>query len=210
MFQDRDEAGGRLAQAVAALALKDPVVLALPRGGVPVAAPVAKALGAPLDLVLVRKIGMPGNPELAAGALVDGAAPVVVWNHDLLDQSGLRPEDFEDSVAAELDRIAARRTAWFADREPEQLTGRSLVVVDDGIATGATMRAALKALRAQEPARLVLAVPVAPAEARAEFARLVDDYIALEEPAFFGAVGAHYRVFGQVEDAEVARQLAAS
>jgi putative phosphoribosyl transferase len=206
-FRDREEAGDRLAEAVAALALRDPVVLALPRGGVPVAAPVAKALGAPLDLVMVRKIGTPGNPELAAGAVVNGAAPVTVFNTDILRHLGLAEDDLADTIARELAVIEDRRARYLGSRAPVPLAARDAVIVDDGIATGATMKAALKAVRALNPASLTLAVPVAPPEAVAEMQALVDHLVILETPAPFYAVGQHYRVFGQTSDAEVVALL---
>ncbi len=163
-FADRTEAGERLADAVAALGLDDPVVLALPRGGVPVAAPVAQRLGAPLDLLMVRKIGTPGNPELAAGAVVDGAAHQVVLNEDILRHLRLTEADFAETIARELAVIEARRALYLKDRAPVALAGRDVIVVDDGIATGATVKAALKGLAGLEPASVTLAVPVAPTD----------------------------------------------
>lgn len=210
MFRNRVEAGERLADRVAALAPASPVVLGLPRGGVPVAAPVARRLGAPLDVLLVRKLGMPGNPELAAGAVVEAGEGVeTVFNPEVLGWAGLSEADLAPAIAAQTAEIAARRARWRGGRPPEPLAGRSAIVVDDGIATGATMRAALKGLGRLGPARVILAVPVASAEALAMLAPLVSDLVCLETPEPFRAVGLHYADFRQVTDAEVAALLAA-
>jgi putative phosphoribosyl transferase len=210
MFQDRREAGEALAEALAGLALADPVVLALPRGGLPVAAPVAERLGAPLDLVLVRKIGAPGQEELAVGAVVDGPAHEAVFNTDVLAMLGLQEASFADAVAGRLAEIEARRVRYLGDAAPVPVAGRTAIVVDDGIATGATVRAALLGLRRRGPGEIVLAVPVAPAESLARLEPLVSRMVCLEQPVPFHAVGAHYRDFAQVEDAEVAAILKAA
>jgi len=201
MFADRRDAGRKLAEAVARLAPEDPVVLALPRGGVPVAAEIAERLHAPLSLILVRKVGVPGHEELAAGAVAEGAEPV--FNPRVLAGMGRVAADFADTVAAKRAEMADRRRRYLGGRPDPDLAGRTAIVVDDGIATGATLRAALLALRARGPARIVLAVPVAPAGIRAEFAGLADDMIVLSEPAFFQAVGLHYHSFDQTSDDEV-------
>lgn len=206
MFHDRTEAGERLADALEGRNLPDPVVLALPRGGVPVALPVARRLGAPLDLLLVRKIGMPGHRELAAGAVVEGGAPV--FNREVLRASGLTEADFDADIAEKRAEIAQRRRAWLAGRDPVDLTGRTAIVVDDGIATGATVRAALQGLTTRRPGRIVLAVPVAPADSLVSLAPLCDDIVCLETPYPFYAVGGHYLVFDQVADEAVAEMLA--
>lgn len=207
MFRDRTEAGEKLAERLCRLDLPDPVVLALPRGGVPVALPVARALNAPLDLLLVRKIGTPMNPELAAGAVVEGAAPV--FNMQILAGFGLTEESLGPVVAEKRAEIAARRKAWLAGRVAVPRQGKTLIVVDDGIATGATMRAALSGLAKSGARAVVLAVPVAPPDTLAELGPLCDRIVCLETPEFFGAVGAHYRVFEQVPDAAVTELLAA-
>ena len=207
MFSDRTEAGEALAEALAEAAPKDPVVLALPRGGVPVALPVARALGAPLDLLLVRKIGMPGQSELAAGALVEGEPPQAVYNEELLRMTGLSEADFARQVAEKEEEIAERRRLWLEGRAPVSLDGRTAVVVDDGIATGATVRAALAGLRARAPAEIWLAVPVAPPDTLRALRSLADRVICLETPEHFRAVGLHYRHFPQVSNAEVAEML---
>ncbi|MCW3782775.1 phosphoribosyltransferase [Defluviimonas salinarum] len=205
MFTDRVEAGRKMADEIEALAPEMPVVLALPRGGVPVAAEIAARLGAPLGLILVRKIGVPGHEELAAGAVAEGGAPV--FNPDVLASIRRGPEDFADAVAAKRREMAERRRIYLGDRAEPDLAGATAIVVDDGIATGATLRAALGALRAAGPAAIVLAVPVAPEEALAEFAGLADRVICLQTPRPFIAVGAHYRAFPQVADAEVVALL---
>ncbi|MGD9864506.1 MAG: phosphoribosyltransferase, partial [Pseudodonghicola sp.] len=199
MFQDRADAGRKLARAVAEARPEEPVVLALPRGGVPLAAAVAETLGAPLDLVLVRKIGMPRNPELAAGAIVDGPAPTTLFNTEILRAAGLTEADFRDRIVALREEIEARRARYLPGRLPEPVTGRTAILVDDGIATGATIRVAVKALRAQQPKEIWIAVPVAPEELLPRLAHEVDRVICLEAPRDFWAVGAHYQDFSPVE-----------
>lgn len=208
MFENRISAGRALAERLADLPLCDPVVLALPRGGVPVALPVAQALGAPLDLLLVRKIGAPGNPELAAGAVAEGAEPE--FNRHLLRALGLSRGDFAADLARKREQNALRRRLYCEGRDPLPVQGRSAVVVDDGIATGATVKAALAALKKRRPAEIILAVPVAPPEAVDEAARLADTVVCLDCPAVFRAVGVHYKDFRQVSDGEVATALAAA
>lgn len=207
MFRDRTEAGEALADRLGSMILADPVVLALPRGGVPVAIPVAERLGAPLDLLLVRKIGAPGHEELAAGAVVDGDVHQVVFNSHVLGMLRMREEDFRDKVTAKLAEIEERRTRYMGDAPPVPVEGRTAVVVDDGIATGATMKAALKGLRLRKPKAIVLAVPVAPRDSLTEIAPLVDDSVCLEIPEPFYAVGAHYRHFDQVDDMQVVSMM---
>jgi putative phosphoribosyl transferase len=207
MFRDRNEAGAALAEKLVALAPENPLVLALPRGGVPVAIPIARALGAPLDLLMVRKLGMPGNPELAAGAVVDGAGHDVVFNIQLLRSMGLREEDFAAAISQKLSEIEDRRRLYLEGRTPMPVAGKSVIVVDDGIATGATVKAALKALRSRGTELIILAVPVAPQDTLDDLAGLADKIVCLEIPPLFYAVGAHYRVFDQVEDAAVQKML---
>lgn len=203
MFRDRADAGRQLADRIAALAPIRPVVLALPRGGVPVAAQVAERLHAPLDLILVRKIGVPGHEEYAAGAVADGDSPEVEWNEAVLRSLHLTPADFSAAIATELARIDARRLAYLGSRGPVPLAGCTAIVVDDGIATGATMRAALRGLARRGAARLLLAVPVAPPEVAEAMRGLADAVICLQTPVDFAAVGEYYRSFPQVTDAEV-------
>ncbi len=209
-FQDRRDAGRRLADRLRHLAGEDVIVLALPRGGVPVAFEVAQALHAPLDLVLVRKIGAPGHEEYGVGAVVDGAAPQVVLNDAIIADLSI-PEVYVDAeIKRQLAEIERRRGAYLGGRAPIPVAGRTVLVVDDGIATGGTVRAALAALRRQAPARLILAVPVAPAEALALAGRDADETICLATPEDFVAVGQYYSDFTQTTDAEVVSLLARS
>ncbi|GAA6201958.1 phosphoribosyltransferase family protein [Aquicoccus sp. SU-CL01552] len=203
MFHDRDDAGRQLATAVVRAAPDNPVVLALPRGGVPLGVAVAGALGAPLDLVLVRKIGMPGHEELAAGAIVDGPAPVTLFNTALLRAAGLSEADFTGRIEVLKQEIEARRVRYLPGRAPVPVAGRTAIIVDDGIATGATVRVAIRALRAQGPAAIWVAVPVAPADMVPQLEAETERLICLETPQEFWAVGAHYRQFGPVEDEAV-------
>ena len=202
-FADRESAGRALADRLVALDLKDPVVLALPRGGVPVGAEIAKRLKAPLDLILVRKIGHPRQPELAIGAVVDGSEPELVKNEEALWGLPDAERVLADGEARELKEIERRRNLYFGGRKRAPITGRSAIVVDDGIATGATMRAALVATRRLKPAKLVLAVPVAPAETIAALRNEVDEVVCLAIPEPFYAIGLHYRDFHQLGDKEV-------
>ena len=209
-FVDRVEAGRLLGQRLAALRLVDAVVLALPRGGVPVALEVARALHAPLDLLMVRKIGAPGQPELAVAAVVDGDHPQTVVDEETLRLSGADRAYVDAEAAHALKEIERRRALYLRGRAPVPLAGKSVVLVDDGIATGTTMRAALKALQRCNVARLVLAVPVAPADTVAQLRAEVDELVCLSQPAFFHAVGLHYRDFHQIEDDEVIALLDAA
>lgn len=208
-FAGRKEAGRLLAARVVALGLRNPVVYALPRGGVPVAAEVADALHAPLDLVLVRKIGAPGQPELALGAVVDGDAPETVLNPHIVAATGASEAFIEAARRRELAEIERRRTRYLAGHPPVDPAGRDAVVVDDGIATGATARAALHALRQRGAARLVLATPVAPADTLEALRGEADEIVCLFVPAPFFGIGAFYRDFHQLADDEVVDLLAA-
>ncbi len=208
MFKDRIDAGRRLAQALAHLKNENPVVLALPRGGVPVGFEVAQALAAPLDIILVRKIGAPFQPELALAAVVDGGHPEFVFNHDLLKLLGLSEDEVRAGAAGELEEIERRRRVYLGDRPRAAIAGATAIVVDDGIATGATMRAALIAARRAQPRRLVLAVPVAPPETLDELKREVDEAVCLETPSDFDAIGRFYWDFSQTSDDEVRDLLA--
>jgi putative phosphoribosyl transferase len=207
-FASRRAAGRALARALARRRLADPVVLALPRGGVPVAAEIARRIGAPLDLVLVRKIGVPFQPELAAAAVIDGADAQIVANDDVMAMVGLTRADIERAARRELAEIERRRRVYLQGRERLPLEGRTLVLVDDGIATGASVRAALTALRQRRPRALILAVPVAPADTIAALRPEVDEVICLKMPEPFMAIGLHYRDFHQLSDADVVRTLA--
>jgi putative phosphoribosyl transferase len=207
-FADRTEAGKKLAAALATYRSEQPVVLALPRGGVPVAREVAAALAAPLDLVLVRKIGVPMQPELAMGAVVDGPEPMTVRNEDVIRLAGVSDPEFDRVRDREIAEIARRRAQYIGDRPHPELSGRTAIVVDDGVATGATTRAALRAVRARKPRRLVLAVPVAPTSTLAELRREADDLVCLEDSEAFGAISMFYDDFRQIADTEVKTILA--
>ncbi|MBV8471671.1 MAG: phosphoribosyltransferase [Burkholderiaceae bacterium] len=209
-FRNRVDAGQRLAKRLIELGLENPVVLALPRGGVPVAAEVARALGAPLDLLLVRKIGAPIQPELAVAAVSDGAEPVLVVDEASLAASGTSLAYVMGEAPRHLQEIERRRRLYLNDRAPMDLQGATAVLVDDGIATGTTARAALQVLRRRNPRCMVLAVPVAPAAELPALRALVDRLICLEAPEVFGAVGEHYLDFAQVEDDEVVALMGAS
>lgn len=203
LFDDRLDAGRQLGAALCRLGLQDPVVLALPRGGVPVAAEVARLMNAPLDLVLVRKIGAPSQPELAIAAVADGAEPALEVDSYTLQHSGASMDYVRQQIPRHMEEIERRRRVYLRGRAPVPLPGRTAVLVDDGIATGTTMRAAIQAVRHRHPARIVVAVPVAPPDEAARLRGVVDDFVCLAEPPFFGAVGAHYRRFEQTTDAEV-------
>ncbi len=202
-FADRHEAGRKLAEKLLSFQDRDPVVLALPRGGVPVGYEIARALSAPLDLVLVRKLGAPGQPELAIGAIALGIKPEIVTDQNLIAELGVTSAELAAIQARELQELGRRRERYCAHRPPVPLAGRTAILVDDGIATGATMRAALRATRAAAPAHLVLAVPVAPPETLTELAEEADEIVCLERPRRFFAVGQFYRSFSQLEDQEV-------
>ena len=202
MFEDRSDAGRQLAERLAALKLQDPVVYALPRGGVPVAVEVAKRLQAPLDLVLVRKIGAPGYPEVAMGAVVDGEDAQTIINEDVFAATGSDAAGLERARRSELAEIERRRARYLGDRPRVSPRGRVAIIVDDGLATGATAKAALAAVKRQGAARTVLAVPVAPADSVQEMRLLADDYVVLHTPAQFWAIGPFYDDFHQLSDEE--------
>ena len=206
-FKDRRSAGKLLAERVKELNPVDPVVLAMPRGGVPVGLEVAKALGAPLDVVLVRKIGVPYQPELAAGAVVDGDEPEILVNDDVMRLAGLTRDDIHERAKEELVEIERRRHAYLEGRPRVPLNGRTLIVVDDGIATGASIRAVVRALKRKNPRKLILAVPVAPADTIEMLRSEVDDVVCLETPEPFYAIGMHYVDFHQIPDDEVVRLM---
>ena len=209
-FADRFEAGRQLAERLGRLDLQAPLVFGLPRGGVAVAAEIAKALGAPLDVVLVRKIGAPGQPELAIGAVADGDEPEIVLNGEIVHALGLDEAYIAAAAKRELSLIARRRRAWADLRPGVSPAGRTAVVVDDGVATGMTMQAALRHLRHSGPARLVAAVPVASREAVRMLEGEADGVVCLAAPRRFGSVGAFYESFLQVTDEEVSALLRAS
>ena len=202
LFRDRVDAGRRLAGRLADYAGRPEVlVLALPRGGVPVAFEVAQALGAPLDVFLVRKLGAPGNDELAMGAIATGGVCVV--NHDVVRHLNV-PREVIDAVAAREQRVLERRErAYRGDRPAPEVEGHTVILVDDGLATGSTMSAAVAALRRQSPARIVVAVPVAAPQTCDQFRAQVDEIVCAATPEPFTAVGLWYQDFSQTTDEEV-------
>ncbi|MGE5540511.1 MAG: phosphoribosyltransferase [Gemmatimonas sp.] len=206
-FRDRTDAGRHLAAALEKYRGADLVVLALPRGGVQVAVEIAARFHAPLDLVLVRKIGVPFQPELAMGAVVDGADPLIVRNDDVIALADVQEAEFRRVCTRELAEIERRRKAYFGGRPRAEVRGRVAIVVDDGIATGATTRAALRAVRQRGPKSIVLAVPVAPTSTIATLRNEVDDLVCLEDYEPFGAIGAFYSDFRQLSDDDVIRAL---
>lgn len=208
MFADRGEAGRELERRLRAMRDEAPVVLALPRGGVPVAARIAEALDAPLDLMRVRKIGVPGHRELAVGAIAGTDGGEMVINRDVAAMAGLDEHQIESLAVEERAELRRRRALYLKGRAPIDLAGKTVILVDDGIATGATAKAALLAIRRAGPKRILLAIPVASTEAIAALRRLADEIICLAIPSKFYAVGAHYRDFPQVEDREVINMLA--
>lgn len=203
MFRDRREAGQKLATELAKLSLQDPVVLALPRGGVPVAAEVAKVLKAPLDLLLVRKVAAPGNPELAVAAIVDGDPPDVVLNREMVEAYSLDDEELRLLIAAQRPELERRRATYRGGRAPLSVGGRTVIVVDDGAATGTTMKVAIRGLKRRSPRKIIVALPVAPAETASELAQEADLVLCLGEPARFRALSYYYASFPQLSDAEV-------
>lgn len=207
IFRDRVDAGKRLASALVAFCDQNCVIFALPRGGLPVAHEVAKRLRAPLDIILVRKIGAPFQPELALGAIVDGEQPEFVLNDDIA--AVLRPskEMIDSAIAIEMKEIERRRRIYLCGHKPESAIGRTAIIVDDGLATGATARAAVRALRRQHPTKLILAVPVAPRDTIEMLRDEVDELVCLNIRDDFGAVGMYYESFPQVTDQEVVNIL---
>lgn len=211
-FTDRHDAGRRLAAALAHLKDRRPVVLALPRGGVPIGYEVAAALAAPLDLVLVRKIGAPFQPELAIGAVVDvgigGDGFDAVFDDSMIATFGIPQSYLDEAIAEARAEIERRRALYFGGRQPVPLAGTTAIVVDDGIATGASMAVALRAVQRRGPAALVLAVPVAAADTLDRLRAEVDEVVCLDAPEDFDAVGRFYADFRQTTDDEVRALLA--
>jgi predicted phosphoribosyltransferase len=203
-FRDRTEAGRLLAEKLKCYANRpDVIVLALPRGGVPVASEVARALAVPLDVLIVRKIGMPGQPELAMGAIASGG--ICVLNEELLQSYPIPTAEIEAVAARELHELERRERTYRGDRPAPDVHGRTVILVDDGLATGTTMRSAVEALKKQHPASVVIAVPVAPASVCEELKKLKDHVVftCLSTPEPFFAVGLWYEDFSQTTDEEV-------
>lgn len=211
-FHDRADAGRRLALRLLEWAadgdITDPVVLALPRGGVPVAAPVSEALRAPLDVLVARKIGLPGQPEAGIGAIAGDDPPV--FDYQALRMLGMTEDEFASDVARERAELHRREDLYRRGRPAHQVTGKTVILVDDGLATGVTARAALRHLRRRYPARLILAVPVGGAATTTAMRDEADDVVCLEQPWDFYAVGQVYEDFTQVSDEEVTAALRAA
>jgi len=206
-FQDRTDAGRQLAEALFKYKSRHPVILALPRGGVSIAAEVARALDAPLDLLLVRKIGLPSQPELAMGAAADGGEPTIVRNDDVIELCGVSAETFDSVCKQELAEIERRRRRYLGGRARAAVKDQVAIIIDDGIATGATTLAAIRAIRDRKPKELVLAVPVAPLATVRKLHAEVDAIVSLDTPEELGAIGYFYRDFHQVSDDEVIAAL---
>ncbi|SNR81354.1 phosphoribosyltransferase [Puniceibacterium sediminis] len=207
LFKDRREAGRQLAAALPPVQPEETVVVALPRGGVPVAEEICRALHVPLDLVFVRKIGAPGQPEVAVGAVTDGAFPQVTVNERVARAFGMTHADVEARAQALMPEIARRRQLYLQGIKLPDLKGKTLIVVDDGVATGATARAGLRALRESGASRIILALPVAAPDALRELAELADQTVCLNQPHAFMAVGAAYQNFSQTSDDDVVEAL---
>lgn len=206
-FKSREEAGRALASALSRKKFENPIVLAMPRGGVPVAIEVARKLKAPLDFVFVRRIGVPGRKEVAMAAVVNGAAPELVLNEEISPLIDVPQSYIDREMKAELQEIERRRCTYAGTKAGPAITGRTAIIVDDGIATGTSMRAAINALRRKEPTELVVAVPVAPSDAVDALRSEVDVLVCLQTPEPFYAVGLHYKDFHQVDDDEITEAL---
>lgn len=205
IFANRQDAGQKLAAKLLDYRDKQPIVLGIPRGGVVVAAEVAKELNAPLDVIIPRKIGAPGNPELAVGAVApDGTA---IFDERALNMLGLQITDLQDELARQISEIERRTKSYRGNRKPLSLQGKTVIVVDDGIATGMTAKAALRSVRKQKPETLVLAVPVTTMEAAVQLQKEIDKLVCLLVPEVFYAVGQFYKDFSQTTDEEVIETL---
>ena len=200
-FADRHEAGRELAKLIPPTAQQDVIVLALPRGGVPVASEIARALGVPLDVFLVRKLGTPGHPELAMGAIASGG--IKVLNDDVVQALGITPEHIEAVATRERAELERRDASYRQGRPLPLLANRTVILVDDGLATGSTMRAAVEAVKQQKPARVIVAVPVGAPETCRALRDVADEVICARTPTRFSAVGQWYRDFAQTTDDEV-------
>ncbi|MBZ9846887.1 phosphoribosyltransferase [Mesorhizobium sp. CA14] len=202
MFRDRQDAGQKLGASLVRLQLQDPIVLALPRGGVPIAAEVAKALQAPMDLIIVRKVGAPGNPELAVAAIVDGDPPDVVLNREIVEAYALDDSALRSLIPQERPELERRRAIFRGKDLPLSVSGKTVIVVDDGAATGTTMKVAIRALKRRSSRKIIVALPVAPPEIVEELAQEADLTICLSQPARFRALSYYYASFPQLSDSE--------
>lgn len=207
MFRDRVQAGRRLASALEPYKEQHPVILGLPRGGVPVAAEVADQLGAPLDVLVVRKLGVPWQPELGFGAV--GENGVSVLNQEMIDEEGLLERDVAEIAAREADEVARRVHLFRGERSRIPVDGETVIIVDDGVATGFTARAAIEIVKRLGAKKIVFAVPVGPADTIEDLRRVAGTVVCLEIPGFFLSIGQNYADFTQVVDEEVSRILAA-
>lgn len=203
MFRDREDAGVKLGMELGTLPLHRPVVLALPRGGVPVAVEVARILHAPVDLLIVRKVGAPGNPELAVAAIVDGAPGEVVLNREIVEAYALDEDALRVLIAKERPELERQRAAYRGKKKPISIAEKTAIIVDDGAATGTTMKIAIRALKRRSPREIIVAVPVSPQETVAELAREADRVVCLSQPGQFRALGYHYLRFPQLSDSDV-------
>jgi putative phosphoribosyl transferase len=202
MFANRVDAGRRLATKLARYANReDVVVLGIPRGGVPVAFEVAQAIHAPLDILLARKLGVPGERELAMGAIASGGARII--NRRLIAELGVTEEQVAETIAEQEAELHRREELYRGVRPSSAILGKTIILVDDGIATGSSMLAAIEALRTLHPKKIVVAVPVAPTHADADFGSVADEFICLDQPEEFYGIGQFYKDFSQVDDLEV-------
>lgn len=208
LLKNRADAGQQLAQKLLHLKGEHLLVLGLPRGGIPVAFEIARALDAVLEPLFVKKIGVPGQKELAIGAVANGSSPELILNERAMRLAGVSDHYVKNQIKLNLADIDRRRRLYLGDRVPTDPSGRTVILVDDGIATGSTIKAAIFSLRKKTPARLVVAVPVLPAQCVGEYEALADELVYLSAPLRLQAVGAHYLDFRQVEDADVAHLLA--
>ena len=200
MFLDRQEAGRKLAEKLKPYQSENPIILALPRGGVPIGYEIAQALRAPLDVFMVRKIGYPWNPEFAIGAIAPG---VQIFDEESLYPLGLTKADLKEAIEKEQQELERRLTLYHKKGSLPDVAGKTVILVDDGLATGLTTRAAIEGVKKLKPAKLILAVPVGPPETVHALRKLVDDLICLETPHDFFAVSSFYQNFPQVSDEEV-------
>jgi predicted phosphoribosyltransferase len=205
MFEDRKDAGAQLARRLARFSGTNPLILGIPRGGVPVAAEIARRLEGELDVIVARKLGSPVSPELAIGAVTANGGRFL--NDEIIQQLQVSDSYIEDVTRTERAEARRREARFRGQRPPPLVRGRTVILVDDGLATGATMRAAVRSVRSGSPARLIVAVPVGSRPACAALRSDVDELVCVDEPEFFGAVGSFYQDFGQTDDAEVERLL---